>query len=344
LIADFEIKGRGFRPVLSFCAAAFALLLATLQASAGTLPKITTNESYIEEIGGTGLDLGNPRAVFGYILSQLPAEVRVYPTENYYYFSFFQDGVRYAGNIRLAIDLRDKGLVAFNFFREASAWQEDSRDSYREFGEKDGVGVEKLSDLVYRISADGKSVTFKLNDLSAAKPPALAEGETFLGPVFDESGLRFFLVFDEPRKLFRYILDETAPVPDELMRTDQLPHLSLARRTGFAFFDDPIVARKILVGVFDANSRVNNAFDGPFDQLPDNFVKGDALRRAILLARPDADAEMDRLGNRPGGAERELISSYKLYDKASALAPFETCAQNASPDWTYRCLNTLFAE
>lgn len=344
MIAEFEIKGRGFRPVLSFCAAALALLLAAPATFAGTLPTITTNQSYIEEIGGTGLDLGDPRAVFGHILAQLPDEVTVYPTENYYYFSFFQDGVRYAGNIRLAIDLRDKGLVAFNFFREASAWQEDSTDSYREFGEKDGVRVGKVSDLVYRISAEGKSVTFKLNDLSAVKPTALAEGETFLGPVFDESGLRFFLIFDETRKLFRYVLDETTPVPDELMRTDELPHISLGRRTGFAFFDDPLIGRKILVGVFDANSRVNNAFDGPFDQLPDNFVKGDALRRAILLARPDADPKMDRLGNRPGGEERELINSYKHYDKASALGPFETCAENASPDWTYRCLDTLFAE
>jgi hypothetical protein len=270
--------------------------------------------------------------------------VTVYPTENYYYFSFFQAGVRYAGNIRLAIDLRDKGLVAFAYFREASAWQEDSKDSYKELGEKDDVRVEKVSDLVYRISADGKSVTFKLNDLSAAKPPALAKDEIFLGPVFDESGIRFFLVFDEARKLFRYILDETAPVPDELMTTAELPHMSLGRRTGFAFFDDPIVARKILVGVFEGNSRVNNAFDGPFDQLPDNFLQGAELRRAILLARPDADPKMDRLGNRPGGEERELINAYKLYDKASALGPFETCAKDANADWTYRCLDTLFAE
>jgi hypothetical protein len=342
LIADFEIGGRGLRPVLSFCVAAF--LLAAPVTSAQTLPKVTTNEGYIEEIAGAGLDLDDPRAVFGHILKSLPGEVTVYPTENYYYFSFFQGGVRYAGNIRLAIDLRDKGLVAFNYFLESSAWQEDTEDHYREFGSKDGVKVEKVSALVYKISADGKSVTFKLNDLSDVKPPALVEGETFLGPVFDESGIRFFLVFDETRKLFRYILDETVPVTDELMETPELTHISLGRRTGFAFFDDPIVQRKILIGVFEANSRVNNQFDGPFDQLPDNFLKGDELRRAILLARPDADPNMDPLGNRPGGEERELINAYKLYENASSLAAFESCAANPSPDWTYRCLDTLFAD
>lgn len=311
---------------------------------AQTLPKISTNQSYIEEVAGAGLDLENPRAVFAHILKSLPDEVTVYPTENYYYFYFFQNGVRYAGNIRLAVDLRDKGLVAFSYFLESSAWQEDSKLHYREIGKKDGVQVEKVSDLVYRISADGKSVTFKLIDLSGVKPPALAEGETFLGPIFDESGIRFFLVFDETRKLFHYILDETVAVADELMTSEELPDISLGRRTGFAFFDDPIVPRKILIGVFDGNSRVNNQFDGPFDQLPDNFLKGDELRRAILLADPDADPAMDRLGNRPGGEERELINSYKLYQNVSSLAPFRTCAENPSPDWTYRCLEALFAD
>ena len=34
-------------------------------------------------------------------MSQLPERVKVYPTENYYYFGFLHDGIRYAGNIRL---------------------------------------------------------------------------------------------------------------------------------------------------------------------------------------------------------------------------------------------------
>jgi hypothetical protein len=89
---------------------------------------------------------------------------------------------------------------------------------------------------------------------------------------------------------------------------------------------------------------VNNSFDGPFDQLPDNFLKGDELRRALLLARPDTDPNIDRLGNRPGGDQRELIDAYKRYRNASSLAPFEKCAADNDPDWTYRCLDTLFTD
>jgi hypothetical protein len=346
LILDREISGRGFGPVLSFCAALFSAgaLSAVAPISAAAQTNITTNQSYIEEIAGSGLKLDDPRSVFGYILKSLPDEVTVYPTENYYYFSFFQGAVRYTGNIRLAIDLRAQGLVAFNYFREASAWQQDDEDHYRELGTKDGVSVEKISDLVYRISADGKTVTFKLNDLSGVKPPALAEGEVYLGPVFDESGIRFHFVFDETRKLFRFILDETVPVADELMEAAELPGVSLGRRSGFAFFDDPIVPRKILVGVYEGNARMNTVFDGPFDQLPDNFLKGDELRRAIHLADPDADPNIDRLGNRPGGAERELIDPYKRYENVSSLRVFAKCAENANADWTYRCLDALFDE
>jgi hypothetical protein len=346
LIAGSDIRGQGFGPVLSFCAAVLALQLAASAAfaQAAPLPRITTNESYVDEIARSGLDLDNARSVFQHVLDQLPGEVRVYPTENYYYFAFFQDGVRYTGNIRLDIDLRDKGEVDFNYFREASAWQRDRRDYYVRLGAKDGVDVVKVSDFVYRISSGGKSVTFALNDLSAVRPPSLVADETFLGPVFDESGIRFFLIFDEKRKLFRYVLDETVKVADELMDTPELPHIALGRRTGFAFFKDDAASRKILIGVHAGNAEVNNFFDGPFDQLPDNFLKGDALRRAILLARPDTDPAIDRLGNRPGGDQRELIDAYKRYERASSLAPFEKCAAGNDPDWTYRCLDTLFTD
>ena len=41
--------------------------------------------------------------------------------------------------------------------------------------------------------------------------------ETFLGPVFDEFGIRFFLTFNSRLKLFHFLLDETVPVADKFM-------------------------------------------------------------------------------------------------------------------------------
>ena len=61
-----------------------------------------------------------------------------------------------------------------------------------------------------------------------------------------------------------------------------MPHVLIGRRSGFAFFKDIALHRKLLVGVYAGNIDVNNYLDGPFDQLPDNFLEGDELRPAIL--------------------------------------------------------------
>ena len=52
--------------------------------------------------------------------AKLPERVQVYPTENYYYFRFIHDGVRYVGNIRLAAANRDRGEVQFRLQRDGS--------------------------------------------------------------------------------------------------------------------------------------------------------------------------------------------------------------------------------
>ena len=106
-----------------------------------------------------------------------------------------------------------------------------------------------------------------------AKPPedVLRAGERYLGPVFDESGIRFFLGFNPDLKQFSYILDETVAVADELIETRVSPSLTVGRRTGFAFVKDRYAPRHILVGVYAGNIASNNYLDGPFDQLPDAF-------------------------------------------------------------------------
>ena len=65
-------------------------------------PRLHTNQAYVEDATrATTLAIGDPMAVFAFVLGGLPDSVKVYPTENYYYFRFMQGGVPYAGNIRL---------------------------------------------------------------------------------------------------------------------------------------------------------------------------------------------------------------------------------------------------
>ena len=101
--------------------------------------------------------------------------------------------------------------------------------------------------------------------------------------------MRFFLMFNPKLKVFHYILDETVKIPDQFRQSNLTNRILIGVRTGFAYYLDLRMNRKILIGVFEANSRVNNSFDGPFDQLPDNFVKDDELRDAILAVEPSLD-------------------------------------------------------
>ena len=84
--------------------------------------------------------------------------------------------------------------------------------------------------------------------------------------------------------------------------------------------------------------RANNYFDGPFDQLPDNFIAGETLRDAILSVRPQLKGEIDRFGGAPDGSIRFMIGPYMPYQSVGELNPIDKCAQQKlkRPDY-YRC-------
>jgi hypothetical protein len=296
-------------------------------------PELHTNQSYIEQLKAKGqFDIADMKAVFGFVFRSLPDRVKVYPTENYYYFIFYHQGVPYAGNIRLENETRDQGQLHFAYDIESNLWSERHKGEgfHILLDSAQGVTIEKLDKLIYRVAYDGKSVIFELNDLSGVKPPAglLTADERYIGPVFDESGMRFFLVYNSRLKLFHYLLDETVPVADSFFPLKVSGRLILGRRTGFAFYRDAKRDRKILVGVFDGNVRINNYFDGPFDQLPDNFIEGESLRSAILEVDPNLKGKIDRFGSAPGGETRYLIAPYLQYFDEDDLSVIHQCVMN----------------
>jgi hypothetical protein len=286
-----------------------------------------TNETEIGEVlRDGGLAINDPLAVFGAVLKNLPERVQVYPTENYFYFRFTQNGVGYAGNIRLAAADRDQGKVNFAYNEQPADWNANPRNHHAVLGAEQGVTVEKAAPLTYRVTQAAKTVTFVLNDLSGVKPQpeTMRADETFLGPIFDESGIRFFLVFNSRLRIFHFLLDETTPVADQFTAIKGAEPIQIGKRTGFAFY--PFDSRKILVGVDERQSRLNTTLDGPFDQLPENFIEGEALRDAILTADPAVKGKIDRLGNFSDGTGRYLIHPYLLYRQPGDLAVFQRCA------------------
>jgi hypothetical protein len=182
-------------------------LSAAEPARARDLPQLNTNQAYVEEAArATSLDVADPMAVFAFVLASLPDRVKVYPTENYYYFTFLHKGVPYAGNIRLDASNRDEGKVSFGYYEDYARWKQEAPITFRLLDAADGVRLEKVDRFRYRLSYGEKIVLFELNDLTQSKPPALGPDETFIGPIFDESGLRFFLIYNAKLKIFHYVL------------------------------------------------------------------------------------------------------------------------------------------
>ena len=320
---------------------ALAVLAATVGMAAAQnteRPQLHTNEAYVEEVTrATTLAVNDPMAVFAFVLNSLPDRVKVYPTENYYYFTFIHGGTPYVGNIRIELGDSDKVTVHFVYYEDLSEWRQESPLTHVVLDASRGVGVEKIERLVYRISYGGKNVVFALNDLSQVKPPAGALGrdEKFIGPIFYESAIRFFLVYNSKLKVFHYILDETVKVADDFFPTQRSDRILIGKRTGFAFFRDYLLDRKILVGVYEGNYRLNTYFDGPFDQLPDNFIEGETLRQAILDVSPRLKGKIDRFGSAPDGAVRYLIKPYASYQTESDLYGVDKCAKSRIRAATY---------
>ena len=313
--------------------AGVSLMLCALQQPAKTenaeAPRLTTHQSLVEDVlRSSSLKIDDVQAVFAFVFNSLPDRVKVYPTENYYYFNFLNNGVRYSGNIRLDIKDRDAGKVHFAYFEDLAEWREEPTTKYRVFDASAGVTVKKIERFLYRIAHGGKVVQFELNDLSNVTPPAgiIGSDEVYIGPVFDDSAIRFFLIYNSRLKIFHYVLDETVRMTESLLWTHETDRILIGKRSGFAFYHDPRRDRKILIGVFEANARVNNAFDGPFDQLPDNFIEDDKLQKAILDADPEMAGKIDRFGGLINGSGRYIIAPYKYYRSEEDLLAFHRCA------------------
>lgn len=344
---------RQFRKLLILPACLLVLLLpgadraragASPTEKPGLQPVLHTNQHFLEGLRTKpDFDIASLPETLNFVFSSLSDEVRVYPTENYYYFSFFWKGYEFAGNLRLAARDRDKGVLHFAYFPAANNSSADGDMHYKALTEKDGVKVSRVSDLVYKVTFNGKSVVFRLNDLRDVKPPQsmLGEDEIYIGPMQDESGYRFYLLFNTRHKIFQYILNEKGSFPDLLQPIAETPAIEIGRRTGFAFYKDKYLKRKILIGVHSDNVLANNYYDGPFDQLPDNFLKGNALKDAINASDPSTKGNIDRFGYFKNGEGRYLISPYVQYEHPTDMLFYHECASRdgISKREYYKCFS-----
>src|SRR5262245_66091494 len=145
-------KKFGWTTALALAGLATATMFASA-AKAESNPRLYLNQTYAEDATRqTTLDVKDPMAVFKFVLGNLPDRVKVFPTENYFYFYFIHNHIRYAGNIRLDVIDRDEGTVHFAYYEDLSEWTYyDESITHRILDSSYSVSVEKLEPLLYKI-------------------------------------------------------------------------------------------------------------------------------------------------------------------------------------------------
>ncbi len=323
---------------LFLCAAAPA----AAQDAAG--PQIVFNEAEIAALSRPTVDTTDPKAVLRHLLRGAGGEIVVYPSEGYYYFRF-QNGPRLiAGNLRF--DLMDAAQGQLNFaYYSRAAFGEDPVDHYSLLGPEDGIRLVTVSPFEYRLEFEGRVtrviIYAAVDELAAPKP--LASDELYIGPVFDESGVRLHLIFDQTEKAFFFVLNSMGPPADTFTPHPDAPLVQVGDRTGYVFFKDARHARWILVGVAQRNIDGNNTFDGPFDQLPDRFVDPDRMRELLELAYPYLAG---RIGPRGVFLDpphmRAMVAPYRRYNSTAEFATLSDCGPVAGDTHALiRCLQAF---
>jgi hypothetical protein len=268
----------------------------------------------------------DPYDVLRDLFKQVAPVARIFPTENYYYFGFFRGGKSYSASLRLALDTRDQGILHYVCYETSTNWlkPDPGPGVSRQLSSKDGVSVRRLGDLEYQIEFQGTTVNFLLNRVDQT-PDAqkLGPEEEFAGRIFDESGLVFDLVYSTSQKAFYFLLDATSPTPD--LFTEIRERVFLSKRTGFIFFQDLSPKRLILIAVHADEVRKNTAYDGPFDQLPENFYEGVGFWKYFYDAYPDMKGKLSPGGTVLGSTNVVSIFAYRQYASEEDLSFVDAC-------------------
>lgn len=302
--------------------------LAQPVAAQSTPPRVGFNQDFVQGLE-TRVNVDDTLAVFALVFRNLADKAVVYPTENYYYWRFTANGRIYWGNFRLDANDRDDGVLHLGYFEYDENGRFQDYDGWgRKITAKDGVVVKKVSHFAYLVTYKGRTVTFQLNDAGFGPPKVgkLRADEVYIGPVFDESGIKFHLIFNTADNFFLYMVDEDDGPRETYRAHAKDKSVLVGRRTGFAYYDDRPNGRKILIAVNGWNARRNNYYDGPFDQLPDNYVDRTKIADYIVRAYPHLKGRINKFGHVKGeNGARVAINAYAIYNDEAQLDFVASC-------------------
>lgn len=318
----------------------FLILPFDLRAGAGESPFVLPQEAVLKGLAASGVNLDDPIAVFATVFASLPERVSVLPTENYYYWQMFCDGREIRGNIRLPSGQREKGVICIGY-AEYDEFPDDGSpagiSASRYLGLADGITVTCVGPFLVEVLFRGKTVRFSLLELEQ-RPPAnefLGPEERFVARTYDESGCRFFLIYNTRKKCFFWFLNEENTGIEKFQELG--PGCLLGCRTGFVFWVDRGRGdRKVLALVRGASVRRNDWFDGPFDQLADNYADQVNIRKFMEEALPSVKGRIDKWGyfTDTPKPERVALNHYGTWDTVEGAVRFVTRAvESGDPAW-----------
>ena len=308
--------------------------------SDGATSSLLFNQEIIEGLADDAVDIEDVDAVFWRVFSGLPDEVTVYPSENYYYFILYSDRTQIGGNIRLPAGRRERGVLSFGYseFIEFASQSGTGISRSKFYTKADGLDMEEIDPFTYRLEYDGKVVTFHLHELSQEPPQQFALGpdELFIERTFDESGYQFFLLYNEKDNYFFWVLNEEEKNLDILEELEN--DLLVGKRSGFAFWvDEAHDKRKVLLGVRRLSVTRNDYYDGPFDQLADNYAADTNVSEYMQLAYPALRGRIDKYGYYTDREQpmRVALSNYFSYFAQSDLLPLAQRVRDAADPTGY---------
>ncbi len=275
----------------------------------------------------------HPKDFFSYIFKKLPTFAVVYPTETYYYYNVrMPSGVEISGNLRL-LDA-EKGILHIGYFIKDDA---GGRSWSADLGVPDGVLIKQVEDGVFDVSYETKTVRFVLPAaLGLPLGFKLLPEEEFVTRIFDESGVKFLLIYNRRTASFYYVVNEDE-TPVE-MTTRPVSSFAKGDKTGFIYFLDEQYQRRLLVGVSAFSVYANDHYDGPFDQVPPHLPLKEKLESAYpyVVYR----GGIDEYGNfRKIEGERVAISPYSQYEDSNSLIDFFShCSGSESKSVLWSCL------
>lgn len=303
-------------------------------------PYLSLQQEALEGYCADNLDLADVHAVFWHVFSRLPDEVTVYPSENYLYWVLHVSGRQVWGNIRLPAGQREQGVLSFGYaeFVEFPSSPTSYLSLSKFFTKRDGVRMEKRDRFTWRVTYRDRAVIFHLHQLRTDPPKSfqLAAGEAHIERTFDESGLQFFLLFNTDRNYFFWVLNEEEKVPEQFINL--APDILLGRRTGFAFWvDAQRGGRKVLAAVRKISVLRNDYYDGPFDQLADNYVEVNRISEWMERAFPSLKGCIDRYGYYADSAQpsRVALSCYGSYYTHAEIIEFIKQAKSSQDPYQY---------